>query len=314
MSNDKVENKRHPLPPNPFRRLRSDLTIAVNGSMVQGSKESEQTNSMKDSTSDKELGTFPGMVTTEEKEQIPENVPEPTGENRETTGRVLREGAHYHIENYREMVKTKQTASLKGRGGTRGGLPVGRGRGKYGTGKNKDPTTKSGRSLRGAFSALLKTAKENVENIGDYAPTDEDKYAREWRERLERRRAAEEEQVSKSQDKTKRPPKGTPKRNRIESSDEEEEPNNNKGKRNDKDEGRKETPTPPPEPQPGPSREGGGSRPEKNIKALAAKVAAEKRGNNEQKKKAGTTDLVYRWKGGSLGVIRHFQKTTKLLI
>ena len=43
-------------------------------------------------------------------------------------------------------------------------------------------------------------------------------------------------------------------------------------------------------------------------------VAAEKRGNNEQKKKAGTTDLVYRGTGGSLGAIRHFQKTTKLLI
>ena len=74
MSNDKVENKRHPLPPNPFRRLRSDLTIAVNGSMVQGSKEQEPTNSMENSASDKEPGTFPGMVTTAEKEQIPENI------------------------------------------------------------------------------------------------------------------------------------------------------------------------------------------------------------------------------------------------
>ena len=218
--------------------------------MLQGSKEPEPTNSMEDSASDKEPGTFPGRVTMEEKEQIPENILEPTGESSESTGRVLRERVQYNIENYREMVKTKQTASLRGRGGTRGGLPVGRGRGKYGTRKNKDPTTKSGKSLRGAFSALLKTAKENVENVGDYAPSDEDRYSRERRERLERRRAAEEEQASKSQDKSKRPQKGTPKRNRIESSDEEEEPNNKKGKRNDKDKGRKGTPTPPPEPQP----------------------------------------------------------------
>ena len=72
------------------------------------------------------------------------------------------------------MVKTKQTASVRGWGETRGGLPVGHGRGKYGALKNKDPTTKSGKSLRGAFSALLKTAKENVENVGDYTPSDED--------------------------------------------------------------------------------------------------------------------------------------------
>ena len=34
---------------------------------------------------------FLGMVTTEGKEQIPESVPEPTGESKESTGRVLRE-------------------------------------------------------------------------------------------------------------------------------------------------------------------------------------------------------------------------------
>ena len=71
------------------------------------------------------------------------------------------------------------------------------------------------------------------------------------------------------------------------------------------------------EPQPGPShgRVGAtGPGKGKNMKLLMATIAAEKQDNEKAKKKAPTTDLVYRGKGGSLGAIRHYQKRTDLLI
>ena len=53
------------------------------------------------------------------------------------------------------------------------------------------------------------------------------------------------------------------------------------------------------------------NEPGKSIKVMAAAVAAERRANNQEKE---STDLVYRGPHGALGAIRHFQKSTALLI
>ena len=89
--------------------------------------------------------TFSGTTPAEEKEQVLENVPEGSTNDKNGYQRVLRQRLENNIAYYREMAKTKQTPRLKGTGrGSRGGrgrgatnpdkstLPVGRGRGKFG--------------------------------------------------------------------------------------------------------------------------------------------------------------------------------------
>ena len=329
MSRIRIERRRHPLPPNPFRKLRPDLTIEtkqpqLTASMVKG-----------DSTENTAPGTrtFSGTTPAEEKEQVLENVPEGGTNNYQC---VLRQRLENNIAYYREMAKTKQTPRLKGAGrGTRGGrgrgainperstLPVGRGRGKFGIRRGKKAGNPTSRSLRGSFSALVKAAQvvkpeegeEFVPQV-DLPPT-EDTNQKEapTEEREPRAPRRTPTKANKSQGKppqtrsTTQGKKNPRKRQRIESDEEEEQA----------------TPQAPPAPIPTPTEEpapstsaerGREDRPRggKSIKELAAQVAAERRGNKEAKKKPATTDLVYRGKGGPLGAIRHYQKTCKPLI
>ena len=128
MSRIRIERRRHPLPPNPFRKLRSDLTIEtkqpqLTASMVKGN-----------STENTAPGTrtFPSMTLAEEKEQVLENVPEGGMNEKNNYQCVLRQRLENNIAYYREMAKTKQTPRLRGSGrGSRGG----RGRGATGPAK-----------------------------------------------------------------------------------------------------------------------------------------------------------------------------------
>ena len=117
--------------------------------------------------------TFPGMNSVEETEQIPENVPEVSKKQDDVSDRVLQERLISNIAYYREMAKTKQTPRIRGRGrGNRGrgrrthdvpeqsNLPVGRGKGKFGIRRGKKASNPTSKSLRGSFSALIKTAAD----------------------------------------------------------------------------------------------------------------------------------------------------------
>ena len=358
MPNLRITRRKHPLPPNPFKRLRQDLTIEVKTHQL-----TSMTTPANNSNGEDGERTFPGTNPTEETEQLPENVPEVSKRQGDVSDRVLRERLISNIAYYREMAKTKQTPRIRGRGrGNRGrgrrthdvpeqsNLPVGRGRGKFGIRRGKKASNPTSQSLRGTFSALIKTATNTKPEAIDEeanAPITGPEPARSPKETPQPEEENDEEGTENIENTTPRG-KGktikirlakqkakTKKRRRIESDEEEdgEEPARQEGgdpnqgkkqKQTPKKTGKERTEQPPPppnpEPQPGPSGGGGsGSRGRgpgqgKGVKQLAALVAAKKKSNNEERKKVSTTELVYRGKGGSLGAIRHYQKGTKLLI
>ena len=353
MPNLRITRRKHPLPPNPFKRLRQDLTIEVKKHQL-----TSTTTPANNSNGEDGERTFPGTNPTEETKQLPENVPEVSKKQGDISERVLRERLISNIAYYREMAKTKQTPRIRGRGrGNRGrgrrthdvpeqsNLPVGRGRGKFGIRRGKKASNPTSQSLRGTFSALIKTATntkpEAIDEEADVpitgpepappleetpqleAGNDEEDTENEENVALKEKSTTDKARLTKQKAKTR-------KRQRIES-DEEEDGEELVRREGDKDpsqgkkqkqtpkktgKGRTEPPPPPnPEPQPGPSRGGGkGPGKGKGVKQLAALVAAKKKSNNEERKKVSTTELVYRGKGGSLGAIRHYQKGTKLLI
>ena len=356
MPNLRITRRKHPLPPNPFKRLRQDLTIEVKKHQLTSMATPANNNNGEEGER-----TFPGTNPAEETEQIPENVPEVSKRQGDVSDRVLRERLISNIAYYREMAKTKQTPRIRGRGrGNRGrgrrthdvpeqsNLPVGRGRGKFGIRRGKKASNPTSQSLRGSFSALIKTAAdtkpEAIDEEAD-APITGPEPAPPPEEIPQLEEEDDEEDTENGENTTPRG-KGktikiilakqkvkTKKRRRIESDEEEdgEEParqerddpgQGKKQKQTPKktEKGRKEQPPPPPnpEPRPGPSGGGGGGGrgpgKGKGVKQLAALVAAKKKSNNEERKKVTSTELVYRGKGGSLGAIRHYQKGTKLLI
>ena len=107
MPNLRITRQKHPLPPNPFKRLRQDLTIEV---------KKHQLTSMATPANNNNGGegerTFPGTNPVEETEQIPENVPEVSKKQGDVSDRVLRERLISNIAYYREMAKTKQTPRI----------------------------------------------------------------------------------------------------------------------------------------------------------------------------------------------------------
>ena len=326
MPNLRITRRKHPLPPNPFKRLRQDLTIEVKAHQL-----TSMTTPANNSNGEDGERTFPGTNPTEETEQLPENVPEVSKRQGDVSDKVLRERLISNIAYYREMAKTKQTPRIRGRGrGNRGrgrrthdvpeqsNLPVGRGRGKFGIRRGRKASNPTSQSLRGTFSALIKTATntkpEAIDEEADVpiigpepappleetpqleAGNDEEDTENEENVTLEEKSKTDKARLTKQKAKTK-------KRRRIESDEEEdgEEPVRREGDK-DPSQGKKQKQTP--------KKTGKG----KGVKQLAALVAAKKKSNNEERKKVSTTELVYRGKGGSLGAIRHYQKGTKLLI
>ena len=338
MPNLRITRRKHPLPPNPFKRLRQDLTIEVKTHQL-----TSMTTPANNSNGEDGERTFPGTNPTEETEQIPENVPEVSKRQGNVSDRVLRERLISNIAYYREMAKTKQTPRIRGRGrGSRGrgrrthdvpeqsNLPVGRGRGKFGIRRGKKASNPTSQSLRGTFSALIKTATNTKPEAIDEeanAPITGPEPARSPKEMVPEPGEENDEEGTEegTEDIENTTPRGkdktikirlakqkakTKRRRRIESDEEEdgEEPARPEGE--DLNQGKKqkqtprkagkettEQPPPPPpnpEPQPGTSGRGGrGPGQGKGVKQLAALVAAKKKSNNEERKKVSTTELVY---------------------
>ena len=111
MPNLRITRQKHPLPPNPFKRLRQDITIEVKKHQL-----TSMTTPAYNNNGEEGERTFPGMNSAEETEQIPENVPEVSKKQGDVSDRVLQERLISNIAYYREMAKTKQTPRIQGRG------------------------------------------------------------------------------------------------------------------------------------------------------------------------------------------------------